>query len=409
MALCKFNFSSKAIIIFINSIIWDINFRTTFKNIDEHMDLGSYSSLKYNPKIILIKNICCSLFMIFFFIEIKLGKLKKKKDIKLVKKQEKDVITIEQQYEVSREGIFNSIYISHRINTKRKKTVFFIKIFFIIIFIYAIEECYFIICNNHMLERIICPIRNLMIIISLLIFYPLMYKKCYVLYRHQSIPLIIIIILFLFVLVLTYFESVRFHKIFNLINVITYSTIFILTGLETILIKYLTDKEFLNIFLIIGLKGIIGTVVFFVINYFYNEINFFYLIDKLITFEYENMYETFDLYQKILYIITQIIVQFLKIYIINQFTETHFFYSMMITDIIYFPLYISERIYIQKFEIHIYSLFFSNFIIAITSFILNLIINEILECNCCNFNFNLRKTIVERQIYETQRRYNPIN
>ena len=45
MELFQFNINHKTIFIFITSIVWAINFRSTFKNIDSHMDTGSYSSL----------------------------------------------------------------------------------------------------------------------------------------------------------------------------------------------------------------------------------------------------------------------------------------------------------------------------------------------------------------------------
>ena len=62
MPFININFENKTLIIFITSIIMVINFRTTFKNIDRHMDIGSYPSLKYNPRLILIKNIICCFF-----------------------------------------------------------------------------------------------------------------------------------------------------------------------------------------------------------------------------------------------------------------------------------------------------------------------------------------------------------
>lgn len=403
MAFCKLNIGNKTLIIFITSIIWALNFRSTFKNIDDHMDLGSYATLKFNPRLILIKNFLCILFFIFFYIEIKLGKTYQKNEKKVIIKKEDDIIIIEEKNEIDAEHFFNSIYISHRIKTKTQKIKFFIKKILTIIVIYIIEESYFLICNNHILERILCPTRNLFLIVSLLIFYPLINKKCYVLYRHQKVPLIIIICLLIFLIIYTRFKSERFPIIFTAINSSCYIIIFILTGLETILIKNLTDKDFLNIFLIMGLKGIVGTFVFFIIIFFYNEKKFFYFFDKILTFEYEDIYEEFDLYQQIIYVITQIIVQYLKIYIINKFTETHFLYCIMITDILYFPLYCIERLFIQEFIINIPELFFSNLIVATISFILFLIINEIVECNFWNCSFDIRNRISQRQFYETLR------
>ena len=51
------NFENKTLITFITSIALGINFRSTFKNIDLYMDLGDYHSPKFNPRLILIKNI----------------------------------------------------------------------------------------------------------------------------------------------------------------------------------------------------------------------------------------------------------------------------------------------------------------------------------------------------------------
>ena len=55
--------------ILVASLLWDINFRLTFKNMDGHMDLGSYPSLKFDPILILIKNISCAIiFFILYFV-----------------------------------------------------------------------------------------------------------------------------------------------------------------------------------------------------------------------------------------------------------------------------------------------------------------------------------------------------
>ena len=60
------------------------------------------------------------------------------------------------------------------------------------------------------------------------------------------------------------FNSV-FSVIFNKQNLICYFTLFFLLGLEMILIKYLIDNQSLDIVFILGVKGIIGTIVFSII------------------------------------------------------------------------------------------------------------------------------------------------
>ena len=92
-----------------------------------------------------------------------------------------------------------------------------------------------------------------------------------------------------------------------------------------------------------GIKGIIGTIVFIFVNIIYNEKELFKIFDNFLQFELENLYEQFDLIHKALYIISMVITQFFKMYTINQFTETHYLYTLMIADIIFFPFYYVER------------------------------------------------------------------
>ena len=70
------NYEKKTNLIFITSLIWLLNFRTTFKNIDYHMDANGYASVKFDPMVILIKNIICLLFIIVYIYENKISKIK---------------------------------------------------------------------------------------------------------------------------------------------------------------------------------------------------------------------------------------------------------------------------------------------------------------------------------------------
>ena len=289
-----------------------------------------------------------------------------------------------------------SVFLLHKFTTKKEKIFFFIKIIAIIIIIYFTEEIYFIISNNHILDRLICPIRNLGILISLYIFSPLINRHSFVLYKHQSIPLIIIFILSILIILFNILRINRFGKIFGL-NFIYYLFSFILMGIELILIKYLVDIEFISIFFILGLKGVIGTIVFLIVNHFYSLSEFFDIFDKLLIFEYDETYENFDLFPKIVYLISLLLVQFLKIIIINKFTEHHLLSVIMITDIIYFPFYFIEKFWVQKFHITTYSSFFFNISLGFINFFLMLIFNEILECKFWGLDINLKKNINKRQ------------
>ena len=95
MALFKFHFDKKIYLIFMTSLIWAFNFRTTFKNINMHMGIGSYASLKYEPLLYLIKNITCIFYFVIFFIEIKKNKSEVKEVNKvLVEKKEGNLIYV---------------------------------------------------------------------------------------------------------------------------------------------------------------------------------------------------------------------------------------------------------------------------------------------------------------------------
>ena len=76
--------------------------------------------------------------------------------------------------------------------TKKDKILFYSKIFFIILFIYLCEETYFIIANNHLLDRLVVPMRNRGVLIPAYIFSSLLIKQNWNMYRHQLYPIIII-------------------------------------------------------------------------------------------------------------------------------------------------------------------------------------------------------------------------
>ena len=168
-------------------------------------------------------------------------------------------------------------------------------------------------------------------------------------------------------------------------------------GLELSLIKYLLYNQFISIYLIVFLKGVIGFVVFGIINLVLKKDDFFKFLDSFLTFEYDYMNDDFEIVQKIGYIFSLILVQFLKIFVINAFNQNFILASMMICDLIYFPLYAIERFFIQKEKISIFSSFVINFCIGIINVLLMLIFNEILECKFLGLNHNIKRNIDLRQ------------
>ena len=176
-----------------------------------------------------------------------------------------------------------------------------------------------------------------------------------------------------------------------------YIICFILTGLEFTIIKYLVDKLFINKFLILGIKGILGTIVFTIINITLSKKNFEDFFDDILSFEYTYNPEEFKVWFKMFYIITLCILQYLKIEVINRFSEIFLLSTLMITDIIYFPLYCMERFAVQQFKISTFDTFILNSFIGVINLIMMLIFNEILELNFCGLNKHLRKNIINRE------------
>ena len=382
----------------ITALEWDINFRLTFKNMDAHMDLGSYPTLKYDPLLTLIKNILCGVIYLsiyFFFLRRELSEKTPNKilTIKTVKTQ--NIIS----YKKEKRSIFESLIKSHNLNTKAKFIFFCIKIFVLIFITYVFEELYFIVGNIHILDRLDVPMRNISVLFIILVLSSILIKRKFQFYIHQLFPTFIVIGSSLFIILFNAFTVVRFKKVFN-INFLYYMILYVLMGIEIVLDKYLTDIEFIDIFLILGLKGVIGTITFTVISILYSAEEFFYLFDKLMFFEYDNMYEDFNIGEKIFYIITIVIFIYLKMYIINEYSESHFLAVAMIADVFFYPLYMIEKFWVQKFPITTSSTFYLNIIFGILNATVLLIFNEIIELKCCGLDKNLKKNIEKRKDME---------
>jgi hypothetical protein len=401
MKLFHCNYEKKTNLIFITSLIWLLNFRTTFKNIDYHMDANGYASVKFDPMIILIKNIICLLFIIVYIYENKISKIKfnveKFETEKMIDdKSNLQLIYAKMETETS-EISFNDISTHYQeINKGRNKILNYIKIMIIIIIIYISDEFYFLVANNHILDRIIINMRNFGILIFLLFLSPLVIGKSPYKYKHQLFPCLMILFIALIMILYNVLAIERFKKVHDY-NLITFFGCFLLSGFEFSLIKYLLSIQFMSMYLIVFLKGVIGTIIFTIINLTINKDKFFDIIDKILSLEYEYMNEEFEIIQKIGYILTLIIIQYLKIFTINTFSQNHLLSSMMISDLIYFPLYIIERFVIQDFEISNIWSFILNFIVGVINVFLMLIFNEILECKFLGMNYNTVKNINTRQ------------
>ena len=413
MSLFKLDLNKQTLIIIITAIIWAINFRLTFNNINYHMDIGNYCSIKFDPFLTLIKNIISIFYFIPYFIELRINR----RENNIINNNiENKVVKVNSYYlkeikEMNRDediGEVESLALSNKLISNRDKILFIIKIILLICFIYFSEEIYFIMTNNHELDRTVCPTRNMFALFAIL-FLSIIFNchkidkaqiQNFLTYKkHQIIPLIIIFLLSLFLMLYNPLKIERFKDLYN-INLLIYIIIFIFMGFELVFIKYLVDTLFINKFLILAIKGILGTIIFIIINLTTNKNDYYNFFDKLLSFQYDLGNENFYLSFKIFYVITSCFLQYLKIVIVNKFDETHFLSTLMITDIFYFPLYCIERFSVQNFKISTVDTFYINVLIGIINTILMLIFNEILELNFCGCNKYLRKNIIRRESLE---------
>ena len=398
MGLFSLHFDDSLYVILITCFLWAINFRATFKNNSDSMGLGSCWVLRFDPMLILIKNIICIFYFIVFCYELKLSRSYKRAEQIYVKQQEGSQIKIElTELKPNEENLINTVNVANKLDKTEVKIWFWIKNFLLILVTYIIEELYFLLSNNHVLDRVICPIRNFGILLALFIFSPLFLKKACSYNKHQIIPFIIIFILSILIILFNIFGVDRFLKKFKPVNSSIYYTTYFLIGLEIVIIKRLVDYEFLSIFLILGIKGLIGTIIFTGINIAYTPRQFFDFLDSILTFEYDDMLDDFEVIYKIIYVVTLVILEWLKIYVINKYSENHLQMILMMVDLIYFPFYCIERFPIQGFTIFRFDSFIYNVIIGVLNTFFMLIFNEILECKFWGLDKGLKRNINKRK------------
>ena len=406
MGLFSFHYEKKSLLLIITGLMYALNFRMSFKNIEYHMDTSCYSSVKYDPLVILIKNIVNIFFIFIYCYEQKISKVtfetyelisqKYKDDSPNISSIQSDFLLTKKETTKS-ELSFNDVSTTFvGAKTKVKKFTQHIKCYFYILVIYISEEAYFIIDNNHIIDRVIVNIRNFLILIFLLLFSPLIIRRSTYIYRHQLISCIIIMTIAIIIVFFNIFGVERFKKIHGY-NLLLYCPCFFLMGLQFTLIKYLLSIEFVSMYFMIFLKGVFGTIIFAVINILYSSEEFFNFLDKILSFEYEYMYEEFPVIQKIGYILTLIILQYLIIFTINTFSHNHIIISIMLSELFYFVLYLIERFSIQKLGISNPLSFAINTIICAINILLMLVFNEFLECKFWGLNVNLQRNINKRQ------------
>ena len=180
-------------------------------------------------------------------------------------------------------------------------------------------------------------------------------------YSHQIISIIIVFIIFLY------------HIIINLKNLKLYYIIIILQyyskSFSFLLIKYINENYFINIYYLAFIHGIFGLIQL----YIQNNINYLLQIS--------------DKYYIILsYFIIMYINNFLYYKIISKLGPIHSYMTDYISYLIF------EKVFIEKVKI--------SDILMITCIISSLIYLEIIILNFCNLNKNIRTNIEERSNIE---------
>ena len=183
MSLCKLHVDNRTLIIIITSLIISINFRASYHYVNNHMDIGYFYSLSYDPLLLLIKNIFCILFFVLYYTESKIIKAINKD----IANQKINLNNKEEVYNINNEddngsenvklGVIDSMVILNDINKRKYKFLFGLKTGLLIIFIYVCEDISFITINNHILDRLICPIRNAFSLFAILFLSGIIYHK----------------------------------------------------------------------------------------------------------------------------------------------------------------------------------------------------------------------------------------
>ena len=372
--LIFFNYEKKTNLIIFLSISWILCFRCSVPKIFYYMDI--YESLRNDTSLLFIKNLIGIFFFAIYSIEKERAKLTERIDSEQIEKHENGQLVIETRVsKVKRKSIKDLIALNK------------IKSYFIILKIiltYFAEESYFIVDNNHIFDREVISYRNFLLMMSISFFSHLLIKNNSSVYIHQIIP--ISLILFGNLVAIIVFQgfhvgtfSYQFKKLSNYVN------LYISLGLEFVLEKILLDSDCINIFLLLGTKSLLGTIYFFIIRFVFNRRRIIYA-DTV----------TCSLVQKFLYVFFLLLVEFLKLLVIQNFSPLHIFCSMQLGDLLYFIYYTFERTKIYGLEIPSIIFYYIQGFFAFCSFILTLIFSEILILNFCKMNENTKMAIRER-------------
>ena len=260
------------------------------------------------------------------------------------------------------------IFFIEKINSKRKrnsiqsysyqiKKIFFIKYNYILILSLIFSSIYY--HNIYLLEKIKEIEYFIIIILFLMTIEIIFFNKQF--YSHQIISIIIICVIFLYHII----KHLNTLKLYYLIIILQYYS----ESFSCLLMKYLNDNYFINIYFLAFIHGIFGLIQLFYQN---NIIDSLKISDKY--------------YIILLYFIAMYINNFLYYKIISKLGPIHAYMSDYISFLIF------EKIFIEKLKI--------SDIIMITCIISSLIYLEIIILNFCNLNKNIKRNIEKRSYIE---------
>ena len=369
--LIYFNYEHNKFLIILLSISFVLSFRLSFNKIFPYMTM--IESIRTNTLIIFIKNLFGNLFFIGYFLEKKFSQTSKDRKIEIKQTETKK----DGELIVERKEVRNNYRISVK-DVIDKNFHYNLKIISIIIFTYITEEIYFIIDNSHLFDREIIPHRNFFTFVSIFIFNHLLKKSK--IYRHQKIAVIINMILS----VVSIISFLYYTEIFSLNKYLRYISLFLCLGLEYVLEKYLIERFYMNIYLILGIRSLIGTVAFFIIKFIF-KFNTIYMSDIC----------EISFFQKCFYVLFFLTAEYLKLVTLFHFTPFHIYCATQLADLVYSIYYSFERHIIYDLGM-VSDFFIYQIIFASISFLLILIFIEVLILNFCDLNINTKKSISER-------------
>ena len=205
------------------------------------------------------------------------------------------------------------------------------------------------------------------------------------LYKHHYLSIIIILLMGLIIDLV--FENLQNEIIHNFVLLVLSCLRIVLLSFYYVIVKYIMEKKFASVYEITFFNGLINFVLMIIlaiIDYYFIQI-----------FEYKEYFYSFDI--KELLIVLGVMVTQLGIYICivissKFFSPCHAFIIFVFGHLAY---------YLYNFELTVRSMIAIICIFIIIFF--SLVFNEIIEINCWQLSYNLKRNITNRSESESDK------